>query len=50
MWYILISSPTKLSHADLNIVILIDEADVFIEERNFADMKRNALISGLILS
>ncbi|KAF4540191.1 AAA family ATPase [Lasiodiplodia theobromae] len=25
--------------------ILIDEADVFIEERNFADMKRNALIS-----
>ncbi|KAB2573671.1 hypothetical protein DBV05_g7671 [Lasiodiplodia theobromae] len=31
-------------------VILIDEADVFIEERNFADMKRNALISGLILS
>jgi hypothetical protein len=27
-------------------VVLLDEADVFLEERSLADMQRNALVSG----
>ena len=29
-----------------NTVVLLDEADVFLEERSLADMQRNALVSG----
>ena len=28
-----------------NIVVLLDEADVFLEERDMKDLKRNALVS-----
>jgi hypothetical protein len=28
------------------LVVLLDEADVFLEERSLADMERNALVSG----
>lgn len=28
-------------------VVLLDEADVFLEERTLADMQRNALVSGI---
>ena len=27
-------------------VVLLDEADVFLEERSLTDLKRNALVSG----
>lgn len=30
----------------LSLVVLLDEADVFLEERRVADMQRNALVSG----
>ena len=30
-------------------VVLLDEADVFLEERSLADMQRNALVSGKLL-
>jgi hypothetical protein len=32
------------------LVVLLDEADVFLEERSLADMERNALVSGNPLS
>lgn len=32
-----------------NAVLLIDEADVFLEQRSFSHMKRNAVVSGMIL-
>jgi len=28
------------------LVVLLDEADVFLEERNVTDQKQNALVSG----
>ena len=28
------------------LVVLLDEADVFLEERSLTDLKRNALVSG----
>jgi hypothetical protein len=46
---------TRLSHAlalatSWNAVVLIDEADVFLEERKLHDLKRNGLISGKLSS
>jgi hypothetical protein len=32
------------------LVVLLDEADVFLEERSLADMERNALVSGKLPS
>ena len=29
-----------------SLVVLLDEADVFLEQRSLEDLKRNALISG----
>jgi hypothetical protein len=29
--------------------VLLDEADVFLEERSLADMQRNALVSGRLI-
>jgi hypothetical protein len=28
------------------LVVLLDEADVFLEQRTLADLQRNALVSG----
>jgi hypothetical protein len=33
-----------------NAVVLIDEADVFLEERKLHDLKRNGLVSGKLSS
>ena len=33
-----------------NAVLLIDEADVFLEQRSFSDIKRNAIVSGKYLN
>jgi hypothetical protein len=46
---------TRLSYAlalatSWNAVVLIDEADVFLEERKLHDLKRNGLISGKLSS
>jgi hypothetical protein len=30
----------------MNIVLLLDEADVFMEERVYSDLKNNTLVSG----
>ncbi len=30
----------------IKAVVLLDEADVFLEERSLTDLKRNALVSG----
>lgn len=35
-----------LADADCLLVVLLDEADVFLEERTMADLQRNALVSG----
>lgn len=32
---------------DLFKVVLLDEADVFLEQRTLADLQRNALVSGV---
>ena len=32
-----------------NAVILIDEADVFLEQRSLHDLERNGLVSGIVL-
>ena len=32
-----------------NAILLLDEADVFLEERNTRDLTRNAMVSGMIL-
>jgi hypothetical protein len=32
------------------LVVLLDEADVFLEERSLADMQRNALVSGMSIN
>lgn len=32
------------------VVLLLDEADVFLEERSMADLERNSLVSGLFSS
>jgi hypothetical protein len=32
--------------AKANPVVLLDQADVFLEERGLTDLKRNALVSG----
>lgn len=37
--------PTSVKVPDLSVVVLLDEADVFLEERTLADQKRNATIS-----
>jgi hypothetical protein len=29
-----------------SLVVLLDEADVFLEQRSFANLERNALVSG----
>lgn len=31
---------------DYFLVLLLDEADVFLEERTMADLQRNSLVSG----
>lgn len=31
---------------DLLLVLLLDEADVFMEERVYSDLKNNSLVSG----
>jgi SpoVK/Ycf46/Vps4 family AAA+-type ATPase len=46
---------SKLSYAlalatSWNAVVLIDEADVFLEERRLQDLKRNGLVSGKLSS
>jgi hypothetical protein len=33
-----------------NAVILIDEADVFLEQRSSHDLERNCLVSGMIVT
>lgn len=33
--------------ANQRAVLLLDEADVFLEERTLSDLKRNSLVSGL---
>jgi hypothetical protein len=30
----------------LTLVLLLDEADVFLEERSLTDLRRNSLVSG----
>ena len=45
----------KLSYAlalatSWNAVVLIDEADVFLEERKLRDLERNGLVSGKLFS
>lgn len=32
--------------ANLSVVLLLDEADVFLEERSLSDLERNSLVSG----
>jgi hypothetical protein len=34
--------------ADFQLVVLLDEADVFLEERGLTDLERNALVSGTL--
>ena len=36
----------RLIPADPAAVVLLDEADVFLEERSLTDLHRNALVSG----
>ena len=31
-------------------VLLLDEADVFLEERSLSDLKRNSLVAGIAVS
>jgi hypothetical protein len=35
--------------ADWGAIILIDEADVFLEKRQVKDLKRNSLVSGELI-
>ena len=37
--------PDEIS-CSTKLVVLLDEADVFLEERSLTDLKRNALVSG----
>jgi hypothetical protein len=42
---------SKISRAqiiDEFLVLLMDEADVFLEERTMADLQRNSLVSGML--
>ena len=42
---------TALRRASVwNSIVVIDEAEVFMEQRNFHDIRRNALVSGLTLT
>lgn len=34
-------------YSNVLIVVLLDEADVFLEERSLSDLQRNGLVSGL---
>lgn len=34
------------ARTDHGLVLLLDEADVFLEERTMADLQRNSLVSG----
>ena len=36
----------RIIPADGSTVLLLDEADVFLEERTMADLQRNSLVSG----
>lgn len=40
---------TRLPSTENFIVLLLDEADVFLEERSMSDLERNSLVSGLFL-
>jgi len=33
-----------------NAIILIDEADVFLQQRSLVDLRRNGLVSGALLT
>jgi hypothetical protein len=49
LWYVSIPviSGFKIATWPLTIpVVLLDEADVFLEQRSFANLERNALVSG----
>lgn len=38
--------PLRLHNVDSLLVLLLDEADVFLEERSLQDLERNSLVSG----
>lgn len=44
LWYDTLRNVT-CKIADLAAVVLLDEADVFLEERDVRDLNRNALVS-----
>jgi hypothetical protein len=45
LWYV--EAWILLAELDsLTPVLLLDEADVFLEERSLTDLKRNSLVSG----
>lgn len=45
--YVLSSAASSRSYnADSLLVLLLDEADVFLEERSLQDLERNSLVSG----
>jgi len=40
------SKPLCCNLINLYVVVLLDEADVFLEQRKISDLQRNALVSG----
>lgn len=44
LWYV-IEKILQYQKVLISIVVLLDEADVFLEERDMKDLKRNALVS-----
>ena len=44
LWYV-IQGILQYEKVLISIVVLLDEADVFLEERDMKDLKRNALVS-----
>lgn len=47
----IINSPKFIAILSLTttIVLLLDEADVFLEERSLSDLHRNSLVAGMII-
>jgi hypothetical protein len=46
MWYVAPLSPLQEIFLICFVVVLLDEADVFLEQRSLLNLERNALVSG----
>lgn len=46
MWFVAPLSPIQQIFLNFYLVVLLDEADVFLEQRSLLNLERNALVSG----